>query len=112
MIKIAIVEDEAMYAKQLEEFLRQYEKENGEAFDITIYSDGDQIVNKYRSQYDIILMDVEMKFMDGMSAAESGHGGRHYFYHKHGAVCDPRLRGGCARLCFKTGILLCIFTEA
>ena len=38
MIKIAIVEDEAMYAKQLEEFLRQYEKENGEAFDITIYS--------------------------------------------------------------------------
>ena len=46
MIKIAIVEDEAMYAKQLEEFLRQYEKENGEAFDITIYSDGDQIVNK------------------------------------------------------------------
>lgn len=50
--------------------MRQYEKENGEAFDITIYSDGDQIVNKYRSQYDIILMDVEMKFMDGMSAAE------------------------------------------
>ena len=39
-------------------------------FDITVYSDGDQIVNKYKSQYDIILMDVEMKFMDGMSAAE------------------------------------------
>ena len=46
MIKIAIVEDEAMYAKQLEEFLHQYEAENHEAFDITIYSDGDQIVNK------------------------------------------------------------------
>ena len=44
MIKIAIVEDEAMYAKQLEEFLHQYEAENHEAFDITIYSDGDQIV--------------------------------------------------------------------
>ena len=47
MIKIAIVEDEAMYAKQLEEFLHQYEAENQEAFEITIYSDGDQIVNKY-----------------------------------------------------------------
>lgn len=70
MIKIAIVEDEAMYAKQLEKFLHQYESENQEAFEITIYSDGDQIVNKYKSQYDIILMDVEMKFMDGMSAAE------------------------------------------
>ena len=43
MIKIAIVEDEAMYAKQLEEFLHQYEAENQEAFEITIYSDGDQI---------------------------------------------------------------------
>lgn len=70
MISIAIVEDEKMYAEQLEEYLHRYEKDNGELFDITVYSDGDQIVNKYKSQFDIILMDVEMKFMDGMSAAE------------------------------------------
>lgn len=90
MIKIAIVEDEAMYAKQLEEFLHQYEKENGEAFDITIYSDGDQIVNKYQSQYDIILMDVEMKFMDGM----------HVIYpagqKEIPKMADSRYYGGCA----------------
>ena len=70
MVKIAIVEDEQLYAKQLHEYLRKYEKENGEAIEVTIYSDGDQIVEKYQSQYDIILMDIEMKFMDGMSAAE------------------------------------------
>ena len=70
MISIAIVEDEKMYAEQLVEYLHQYENDNGELFDITVYSDGDQIVNKYKSQFDIILMDVEMKFMDGMSAAE------------------------------------------
>lgn len=70
MIKIAIVEDESMYANQLKEYLKQYEKEHGEAFDITIYADGDEIVHKYKAQFDIILMDVEMKFMDGMSAAE------------------------------------------
>lgn len=70
MIKIAIVEDEQLYAKQLHEYLRKYEKENGEAIEVTIYSDGDQIVEKYQSQYDIILMDIEMKFMDGMLAAE------------------------------------------
>ncbi len=46
MIKIAIVEDEAMYAKQLENFCINMRREN-EMFDITIYSDGDQIVNKY-----------------------------------------------------------------
>ena len=63
MISIAIVEDEKMYAQQLEEYLHQYEKDNGELFDITVYADGDQIVNKYKSQFDIILM-------DGMSAAE------------------------------------------
>lgn len=70
MIKIAIVEDEHAYAMQLQEYLHQYEKENGEVFEISLFSDGDEIVNKYKPIYDIILMDVEMKFMDGMSAAE------------------------------------------
>ena len=70
MIKIAIVEDEHAYAMQLQEFLHQYEKENSEVFEISLFSDGDEIVNKYKAVYDIILMDVEMKFMDGMSAAE------------------------------------------
>lgn len=70
MIKIAIVEDEHAYAMQLQEYLHQYERENGEVFEISLFSDGDEIVNKYKPIYDIILMDVEMKFMDGMSAAE------------------------------------------
>lgn len=70
MIKIAIVEDEHAYAMQLQEYLHTYEQENGEVFEISLFSDGDQIVNKYKPVYDIILMDVEMKFMDGMSAAE------------------------------------------
>ena len=70
MIKIAIVEDERAYVMQLQEYLDKYEQEHGEAFEITIYADGDEIVHKYKSQFDIILMDVEMKFMDGMSAAE------------------------------------------
>ena len=55
----------------LQEFLQQYaERERRECSTLPVYSDGDQIVHKYKSQYDIILMDVEMKFMDGMSAAE------------------------------------------
>ncbi len=70
MIRIAIVEDEAAYAQQLKEFLHQYEKEKGEAFEITHFSDGDGIVHNYKPKYDIILMDIQMKFMDGMSAAE------------------------------------------
>ena len=72
MISIAIVEDEEMYAKQLQQFLHQYEKENKEMFDITVYSDGDQIVNKYKSQYDIILLAVAVRFMGGMRAVIRG----------------------------------------
>ena len=70
MIKIAIVEDEQMDSVQLQEYLKQYEKEKGEHIEITTFSDGDELVHKYKPVYDIILMDIEMKFMDGMTAAE------------------------------------------
>ena len=70
MIKIAVVEDDRVYAEQLEEYLRKHEAEYAESFDITFFIDGDAIVSAYQSQFDIILMDIEMKFMDGMSAAE------------------------------------------
>jgi len=70
MIKIAVVEDDRVYAEQLEEYLRKHEAEYAESFDITFFTDGDAIVSAYQSQFDIILMDIEMKFMDGMSAAE------------------------------------------
>ena len=70
MIKIAIVEDDISYSDQLKEYLHRYHNEYSENFDIHTYSDGDAIVENYHSQYDIILMDVEMRFMDGMAAAE------------------------------------------
>lgn len=70
MIRIAIVEDEMKYQEQLIEFLRRFEQEKGENIEIETYSDGDEFVENYRAQFDIILMDVQMRFMDGMSAAE------------------------------------------
>lgn len=70
MIKIAIVDDDISYANQLKEYLHRYETDFSENFEITSYLDGDVIVEDYHSQFDIIFMDVEMRFMDGMSAAE------------------------------------------
>lgn len=70
MISVAIVEDEAAYAAQLREFLVRYSQESGQEFEISLFSDGDEIVEGYKAQYDLILLDVEMKFMDGMTAAE------------------------------------------
>ena len=43
---------------------------SGNSFRVTRYSDGDEITNGYKAQFDIILMDIEMKLMDGMTAAE------------------------------------------
>ena len=70
MFRIAIVEDEAIYIKQLKEYLEQYGRNQGEQFSITVFQDGDGITAGYKAQFDMILMDIEMKFMDGMSAAE------------------------------------------
>lgn len=70
MIRVAIVEDEESYISTLKGYLEQYEKESGEQIQVTVYHDGDEIAAVYRAQFDIILMDIEMKFLDGMSAAE------------------------------------------
>ena len=70
MIRIAVVEDEELYISQLKGFLKDYEAEQGVTFDIRVYSDGAEIAEDYPGDLDIILMDIQMKFMDGMTAAE------------------------------------------
>lgn len=70
MVRIAIVEDEQHYAQELTGYLKAYEKEYDEKFTITVYQDGDGILVEYKAQFDIILMDIQMKFVDGMTAAE------------------------------------------
>lgn len=70
MIRVAIVEDEKNYQEQLKEFLQTFEQDKGEHFEIEIFSDGDEFIRDYNAQFDIILMDIQMPLMDGMSAAE------------------------------------------
>ena len=70
MIRLAIVEDEDLYANQLTEYINKYSGESKNEFSITRFRDGDEITSGYKSSFDIILMDIQMKFMDGMSAAE------------------------------------------
>jgi DNA-binding LytR/AlgR family response regulator len=70
MIHIAVVEDDENYAENLKSYLKQYEIESGEKIRITVFSDGEDIVTNYKADYDIILLDIEMQFMNGMTTAE------------------------------------------
>lgn len=70
MIHVAVVEDEKEYIEQITSYLRRFEEEEKEEIKITVYQDGDDITAEYRAQFDIILMDIQMKFVDGMTAAE------------------------------------------
>ncbi|WP_291531129.1 LytTR family DNA-binding domain-containing protein [Bifidobacterium sp. UBA4282] len=70
MIRIAIVEDETTYADTLREYLDRYAAETGCLFAVSVYADGEDIVQGYRADFDIILMDIEMRSMDGMTAAK------------------------------------------
>ena len=70
MLHIAIVEDEERYAAELEEFIRRYGEETSRQISVTHYQDGEDLVEDYRGGFDILLMDIQMKFMDGMTAAE------------------------------------------
>lgn len=70
MIRIAIVEDDAHDREELKKCLRQYEEENKQKFRITEFQDGEDIITNYTADYDLILLDIEMTFMNGMRAAE------------------------------------------
>ena len=70
MIQIAVVEDEEIYVKQLTEYIRKYQTERGRSIKVTVFGDGEDITENYSGGFDIILMDIQMQFMDGMTAAE------------------------------------------
>ena len=71
MIRIASVEAEPQVRQQLVDYLRRYERQFGKLFELTTFEDGDELVSDYRAVYDIILLDVQMRRLDGMAAAEA-----------------------------------------
>lgn len=70
MTHIAIVEDDKIYTEVLMKYISRYEEESGTHFEISTFQDGEDIIENYSGSYDIILMDIEMRFMDGMTTAE------------------------------------------
>ena len=70
MLHIAICDDERDFVRYLTDQLNQYGKETGRDIKITAYYDGMELIEKYDPTIDLIFLDIQMKMVDGLHAAE------------------------------------------
>lgn len=68
-IKIAIVEDDKAASDTIKGYILRYSKENSLQFAITQYPDAVGLLDQYSAKYDIIFMDIQMPYLNGMDAA-------------------------------------------
>lgn len=71
MYRIAVVEDEQQYRDEVCQYIEQYATEHQLKFDVTTYTDGQEIVDDVQKHYDIIFFDIEMTLLNGMDAAKA-----------------------------------------
>lgn len=69
MKNIVIIEDRQDDIDILSKFIRRYEQENNEKFNLTVFRDGIDFLDNYKHVYDIVFMDIEMPMLDGMKTA-------------------------------------------
>lgn len=70
MIKIVILEDEEQQAARTIGFLRRYETESGDSFDVVRFDRAIKLVDNYRCDADILLLDIQVPDMLGINAAK------------------------------------------
>lgn len=69
-MKIIIVEDEAIVAKQIEMLISTYTKERCEDITVQIYNRVIGFLKDYNFTADLVLFDIQMDVMNGMEAAK------------------------------------------
>lgn len=70
MTHIAICDDERDFVTHLTGLLEQYAAETGGEIKITPYYDGIELIEKYDTTIDLIFLDIQMRLVDGLRAAE------------------------------------------
>lgn len=69
-MRIAIVEDSATEAEILCGMLDKYAQARNQTFEMAVQKNAIIFLNDYKAEYDLIFMDIQMPYMDGMQAAE------------------------------------------
>lgn len=70
MVHIAIVEDQKAEARLLMDYIDRFSCEHGGQFKVTWFPDGEDILEEYKPIYDIVFIDIQLQFIDGMTTAE------------------------------------------
>lgn len=69
MIKVAIVEDDPEIAKELQSYFIKLGEETGDVFETLWFCNACTFLDGYKNEYDLVLMDIKMPYLDGMTAA-------------------------------------------
>ena len=70
VIKVAIVEDNAEDAERLKAYLKRFCEELKIEYDLSCFGNGMVFLDKMNGEFDIIILDIEMPMLDGMSTAK------------------------------------------
>ena len=70
MIRIAIVEDEKVYAEEIAGYCRRYSAEKKTEISSRWFDNPVDFLEKYRGDVELVFMDVLMPLMDGMTCAK------------------------------------------
>ena len=70
MTHIAICDDEKSFVAYLNELVTRYAAETGQEIKISLYYDGMELIERYDSSIDLIFLDIQMKLVDGLRAAD------------------------------------------
>lgn len=70
MIKIAICDDEELFIKELKCCINRYMSETDKEIRIFEYHDGKELLQDYKTDIDLIFMDIKMEKLNGLKTAE------------------------------------------
>ncbi|MDR2938762.1 MAG: LytTR family DNA-binding domain-containing protein [Clostridiales bacterium] len=74
MYHIAICDDEEPFRLGLKKLITDYAGESGVGIKVSAYSDGSELLENYRTDIDLIFLDIKMEHVNGLKTAKAIRG--------------------------------------